>query len=162
MPLSGFKTADLMDAHPASRSCALPFRSFGGRAAFAGPVRTVRCHEDNALIRRTLEQRSDGGVLVVDGGGSLARALVGDNLAGIASGNGWAGMVVNGAVRDSEALKPIDIGLFALGTNPQRGERTGAGEIDVPVRFGGVEFSPGAWLYADADGVIVSTVPLPL
>ncbi|HEY0967722.1 MAG TPA: ribonuclease E activity regulator RraA [Opitutaceae bacterium] len=162
MPPPSFKTADLMDAHPACRSCAAQFRSFGGRAAFAGPIRTVRCLDDNALIRRTLEQPSKGDVLVVDGGGSLKRALVGDNLAGIAAHNGWAGIVVNGAIRDVEAIKPIDLGLFALGTNPHRSDRTGAGQVDVPVSFGGVEFTPGAWLYADADGVIVSATALPV
>jgi regulator of ribonuclease activity A len=160
MASRSFKTADLMDAHPASRSCATQLRSFGGRASFAGPIRTVRCLDDNALIRRTLEQASPGTVLVVDGGGSLGRALVGDNLAGIAAQNGWAGILVNGAVRDVEALRPIDLGLFALGTNPHRSNRAGVGEVDVPVAFGGVQFTPGAWLYADADGVIVSATEL--
>ncbi len=157
-----FKTADLMDAHPESRSCATQLRSFGGRASFAGPIRTVRCRDDNALIRQTLEQASAGGVLVVDGGGSLARALVGDNLAGIAARNGWAGLIVNGAIRDVEELKPIQIGLFALGTNPHRSDRAGAGEVDVAVTFGGVTFTPGAWLYADADGVVVAASELPV
>ncbi|GAB1488707.1 ribonuclease E activity regulator RraA [Opitutaceae bacterium] len=160
MTTPSFKTADLMDAHPASRSCATQFRSFGGRSAFAGPIRTVRCLDDNALIRRTLEQTTEGDVLVVDGGGSLARALVGDNLAGIAARNGWAGIVVNGAIRDVEAIKPIDLGLLALGTNPHRSDRQATGEVDIPVSFGGVEFTPGAWLYADADGVIVSATAL--
>jgi regulator of ribonuclease activity A len=122
----------------------------------------VLCLEDNALIRRTLEQASPGEVLVVDGGGSLARALVGDNLAGIAARNGWAGLVVNGAIRDVEAIKPIDLGLFALGTNPHRSDRTGAGQVDVTVNFGGVDFAVGAWLYADPDGVIVSATALPV
>jgi regulator of ribonuclease activity A len=99
-------------------------------------------------------------VLVVDGGGSLGRALVGDNLAGIAAQNGWAGILVNGAVRDVGTLRPIDLGLFALGTNPHRSNRAGVGEVDVPVAFGGVQFTPGAWLYADADGVIVSATEL--
>lgn len=160
MASPSFKTADLMDAHPASRSCATQLRSFGGRASFSGPIRTVRCLDDNALIRRTLEQAATGAVLVVDGGGSLARALVGDNLAGIAAQNGWAGIIVHGAVRDVEELKPIHLGLFALGTNPHRSDRTGTGEVDVAVTFGGVTFAPGAWLYADADGIIVSATEL--
>ena len=147
---------------PIRQAAAAPLssdRSEGARP-LRGPIRTVRCLDDNALIRRTLEQASPGTVLVVDGGGSLGRALVGDNLAGIAAQNGWAGILVNGAVRDVEALRPIDLGLFALGTNPHRSNRAGVGEVDVPVAFGGVQFTPGAWLYADADGVIVSATEL--
>lgn len=149
------KTADLMDAHPSAQACSLQFRSYGGRPAFHGPIRTVRCHEDNALARRTLEQPGAGAVLVIDGGGSLRRALVGDNLAEIAVRNGWTGIVVYGAVRDTAELATIPLGVLALGTHPQRGERTGAGGVDVSVSFGGVEFRPGAWLCADHDGIVV-------
>lgn len=160
MTTPAFKTADLMDAHPDSQACVLPFRDFGGRKSFCGKIQTVSCQEDNLLVRRSLEQRVEGDVLVVDGAGSLRRALVGDVLGGLAAANGWSGIVVHGAVRDVEALQTIDLGVRALGTNPQRGERTGAGQTNVAVAFGGVEFKPGEWLYADADGVIVSKVPL--
>jgi regulator of ribonuclease activity A len=149
------KTSDLCDACDEILACALPFRSFGRRAAFAGAIRTVRCFEDIALMRNAVNQPGRGQVLVIDGGGSLARALFGDVMADIASRNGWAGLVINGAIRDSVEIDAMDIGVKALGTVPRRGERTGAGEVDVPVQFGGISFTPGRRLVADEDGVIV-------
>lgn len=149
------KTADLCDACDAAMACALSFQGFGRRQAFAGAIRTVRCHEDIGLMRDVISQRGDGCVLVIDGGGSLARALFGDVMAAVAVRNGWAGLVVNGAIRDSVEIDGMDIGVKALGTVPRRGERGGAGEVDVPVTFGGVTFNPGHRLVADDDGVIV-------
>lgn len=149
------KTSDLCDACDEALACALPFRSFGRRTAFAGAIRTLRCFEDIALMRNAVNQPGQGQVLVIDGGGSLARALFGDVMADIASRNGWAGLVINGAIRDSVEINGMDIGVKALGTVPRRGERTGAGEVDVPIRFGGVTFTPGRRLVADEDGVIV-------
>jgi regulator of ribonuclease activity A len=149
-------TADLMDQDNSLESCDLQLRSYGGRTRFAGRIRTVRCLEDNALVKEVLSQPGEGRVLVVDGGGSLRSALVGDVIGAMAVGNGWAGVVVNGAVRDVAQWVGLDIGLKALGSNPRRSGKTGAGEVDVVVRFGGAAFTPGHMLYADEDGVVVS------
>jgi regulator of ribonuclease activity A len=150
-------TADLIDAFESQlQSCDLQFRDFGGRLSFDGPIRTITCREDNMLVRAALSQPGNGSVLVVDGGGVLHRALVGDIIAGLALSNGWAGIVVNGAIRDSAAIGSMPIGLKALGTNPRRSAKTGAGAVDVPVAFGGVIFEPGAHLYADGDGIVVA------
>ena len=152
-----FATADLIDEHEAIlQSCDLQFRDFGGQTRFHGPIRTVACREDNVLVRATLSQPGNGRVLVIDGGGLLHRALVGDVIAGLAIENGWAGIVVNGAIRDAAAIGSMTIGLKALGTNPRRCAKTGVGAVDIPVAFGGVIFTPGAHLYADEDGIVVS------
>jgi regulator of ribonuclease activity A len=149
-------TADLVDQYGAElRVCDVQFRQFGGRRAFTGPVRTVSCHEDNGLLRELVRTAGAGCVLVVDGGGSLHTALVGDMLAGAAQASGWAGLALYGAVRDSVALAGLDLGIKALGTNPRTSTKTGAGEIDVPVTFGGVTFCPGDILHADDDGVVL-------
>ncbi|EUA05163.1 putative regulator of ribonuclease activity [Mycobacterium kansasii 662] len=149
-------TADLVDdIGPDVRSCDLQFRQFGGRAEFAGPISTVRCFQDNALLKSVLSQPGAGGVLVIDGAGSLHTALVGDVIAELARSNGWAGLVVHGAVRDSVTLRGIDIGIKALGTNPRKSTKTGAGERDVDVTVGGVTFVPGEVLYSDDDGIVV-------
>ncbi len=150
-------TADLVDAHETLvQSCDLQFRDFGGRARFHGRVRTVRCHKDNALLKRILSEPGEGCVLVIDGGGSLHCALVGDVIAGLGVANGWAGVVVHGAIRDSIAIGGLDLGVKALGTNPRKSTKTSAGEADIPVEFGGVTFNPGAYLYSDEDGILVS------
>jgi regulator of ribonuclease activity A len=149
-------TADLADKHgQALRVCETQFRQFGGCRAFAGPVRTVSCHEDNGLLRELLQAPGSDAILVVDGGGSLHSALVGDMLAGAAAAGGWAGLVLHGAVRDSAALAALSVGIKALGTNPRRSGKTGAGAVDVPVSFGGVTFYPGDILHADDDGVVL-------
>jgi regulator of ribonuclease activity A len=149
-------TADLVDQYGAElRVCDTQFRQFGGRRAFTGPVRTVSCHEDNGLLRELVRTPGLGCVLVVDGGGSLHTALVGDVLAGAAQANGWAGLALHGAVRDSVALAGLDLGIKALGTNPRTSTKTRAGAVDVPVTFGGVTFHPGDILHADDDGVVL-------
>ncbi|MGN6798507.1 MAG: ribonuclease E activity regulator RraA [Gaiellaceae bacterium] len=148
-------TSDLFDAHPGAASCETQFRQCGRARNFSGPIATVRCYEDNVLLRRQVSAPGDGRVLVVDGGGSFGCALLGDTIAELAVSNGWSGMVVNGCVRDVVALAELPIGIKALGTNPRPSGKTGAGEVDVPVTFGGVEFVPGASLHADDDGVIV-------
>jgi regulator of ribonuclease activity A len=154
-------TADLIDRHgDALESCDLQLRQFGGRSRFSGRIRTVRCHQDNVLIRQVLSEPGDGQVLVVDGGGSLHTSLVGDVVAGLAQGNGWTGLVVNGAVRDVVALAGLDIGIKALGSNPRKSAKEGVGEIDVPVAFGGARFEPGAHLYSDEDGIVVASTAL--
>jgi len=153
-------TADLVDRYgPELRVCETQFRQFGARRCFAGPVRTVSCREDNSLLRDLLHTPGSGSVLVVDGAGSLRTALVGDLIAGAALANGWAGLAVRGAVRDSAALSGLDLGIKALGTNPRRSEKAGAGAIDVPVTFGGVTFYPGDILHADDDGVVLLPRP---
>ncbi|RSN57832.1 MULTISPECIES: ribonuclease E activity regulator RraA [Actinomadura] len=152
-----FATADLIDDFGDElRSCETQFRQYGGRARFAGPVSTVRCHRDNGLVKRLLNTPGDGRVLVVDGGGSLASALMGDLIAAAAVRNGWAGVVINGAVRDVAALRGLDLGAKALGSNPRKSAKDAAGDVDVPVEFGGVEFRPGDWLYSDEDGIVVA------
>ena len=154
-------TTDLSDDHEgASSTCATQFRDFGGRTRFAGRIRTVRCFEDNARFRETLGEPGNGGVLVVDGGASTARALLGDMLAARAAENGWSGVIINGAIRDSSEVAKVDVGVKALGVNPARSAKTGAGEVDVPVEFGGVRFQPGHWVYCDEDGVLVSPTQL--
>ncbi|MFC4050419.1 ribonuclease E activity regulator RraA [Actinomadura syzygii] len=152
-----FATADLIDDFGDElRSCETQFRLYGGRTAFAGRVATVRCHRDNGLVKRLLNTPGEGRVLVVDGAGSLASALLGDMIAGAAVANGWSGAVVHGAVRDVAALRALDLGVKALGSNPRKSAKDGAGEVDVPVVFGGVEFGPGDWLYSDEDGIVVA------
>ena len=149
-------TADLLDEHgDRAAVCQLPLRSFGGRAAFAGAISTIRCYEDNVLLARRVSEPGDGRVLVVDAAGSLRVAVLGDRLAGLALANGWAGVVINGAVRDSAALAGLDLGIKALGTCPRRSAKEGHGELDVAVAFGEVTFEPGALLYADDDGIAV-------
>ncbi|OPG09823.1 ribonuclease E activity regulator RraA [Microbispora sp. GKU 823] len=152
-----FATADLYDAHgDALRSCVTQFRSYGSRARFSGQISTIRCLEDNALVKQVLATPGEGRVLVVDGGGSLRTALLGDMIATSAVENGWAGVVIHGAVRDTAALAGLDLGVKALGTNPRKSAKTGLGEVDVPVTFGDVTFAPEEWLYSDEDGILVS------
>jgi len=149
-------TSDLWDAHgDRAIVCELQLRQFGGIRAFSGEIATVRCLEDNMLVKRRVAEPGKGRVLVVDGGGSLRCALVGDNVAGLALESGWAGLVINGCVRDVEALSELAIGVKALGTNPRPSGKDGAGELDVPVSFGGATFTPGATLHSDDDGILV-------
>ncbi len=145
-----FATADLVDAHEGSvQICDLQLRNFGARARFHGRIRTVLCHQDSALIKSALSQPGEGAVLVIDGGGSLHCALVGDVIAGLGAANGWSGIFVNGAIRDTTAMARLDFGVKALGANPRRSTKTGAGPLDVPVGFGGVVFVPGSTIYSD-------------
>jgi regulator of ribonuclease activity A len=149
-------TADLVDdIGPEVRSCDLQFRQFGGRTQFAGPISTVRCFQDNALLKSVLSQPGTGRVLVIDGAGSLHTALVGDVIAELARSNGWSGLIVHGAVRDTAALRGIGIGIKALGTNPRKSTKTGAGQRDIEISLGGVTFVPGDVAYSDDDGVVV-------
>lgn len=156
-------TADLVDTYGEQlASVALQFRSFGGRARFSGPAVTVKCFEDNALLKRVLseEQAPEGKVLVVDGGGSYRSALVGDVIAGIAVDRGWSGLVVHGAVRDSLALADLGIGIKALGTNPAKSTKTGAGATGVAVDIAGVTIRPGDQVWCDEDGIVVLSEPV--
>jgi regulator of ribonuclease activity A len=154
-------TADLCDAHPqAVQVLVAPWRDYGGRHAFAGAISTVRAFEDNSRVREAVHEAGHGRVLLVDGGGSLQRALLGDLLAAKAVENRWAGVVVLGAIRDSAAIASLDLGVKALGTVPRKTERRGLGERDVVLDVGGVAVRPGQWLYADRDGVLVSDLAL--
>jgi regulator of ribonuclease activity A len=151
------KTADLYDAHEGEVQVLVgQLRSHGTRHRFAGPISTLKVFEDNPLVKAAVKEPGEGRVLVVDGGGSMRSALVGDRLAGFASENGWAGLVVWGCIRDAADIDGIDIGIKCLGTTPRRSSKRGFGERDIEVRFGGVVFRPGAWLYADEDGVLVA------
>ena len=130
-------------------------RDFGGVLKFSGPASTVRCFENNPLVREALNEPGQGRVLVVDGGGSKRCALLGDNLAGLASENGWAGVVINGCLRDAEDIRAIPIGVKAIAPHPLKSSKRDPGARDVPVSFAGVTVAPGDWVYADMDGVIV-------
>jgi regulator of ribonuclease activity A len=150
-------TADLYDERGDELdSCDLQLRQYGGRRSFDGTISTVRCHQDNVLLKAALSEPGTGRVLVVDGGGSLHSALMGDLIAGLAVANGWAGVLIHGAVRDVAALRELDLGVKALGSNPRKSAKEGAGERDVPVTFGGVTFVPGAQLFSDDDGILVT------
>jgi regulator of ribonuclease activity A len=154
-------TADLCDEHGDELQVCEPiFQMFGGRRAFAGPVSTVRCFEDNTRVKEAVDGPGDGRVLVVDGGGSRRRALFGDKLGSAAVKNGWVGVIIYGCIRDSGELGQMNLGLRALGTMPLRSDKRGEGERDIPVRFAGVTFRPGDYVYVDEDGVVVSHGPL--
>jgi regulator of ribonuclease activity A len=152
-----FATADLVDDFETElQSCQTQFRQYGARGRFAGPIATVRCFRDNALVKELLNSPGEGRVLVVDGGGSLASALLGDLIAASAVEQGWAGVVINGAVRDVAILRTLELGIKALGSNPLKSGKTGAGEVGVPVTFGSATFAPGDWLYSDEDGIVTA------
>src|SRR5690606_8717635 len=136
----------------------LPLLEYGGRIAFSGVVSTVRALEDNSLVREAVAEAGDGRVLVIDGGGSLRRAMLGDMLAAKALASGWSGVLVHGAIRDSDALGALELGVKALGTCPRRTDKLGQGLRDVPVAFGGLAIAPGQWLAADGDGVVLMDV----
>jgi regulator of ribonuclease activity A len=152
---------DLCDAFADRLQIAEPIlRDFGGRDRFAGRLATLKVLDDNALVRTRLAEPGQGRVLVIDGGGSLRCALLGGNLGALARNNGWDGVVVHGCVRDTAELSACDLGVKALAPHPRRSDKRGAGERDVPVHFAGVTFVPGAWLYADRDGLVVAEAEL--
>ena len=154
-------TCDLCDEHAAIVQVADPvFRSYGGIAAFHGPIATLKCLEDNSRVRELVEQDGHGRVLVVDGGGSLRCALLGDQLAAKALARGWRGIVIFGAVRDVEILGTLSLGIQALGVNPMKSVKNGAGEQGRALRFAGVHFVPGHYLYADRNGIVVAPTAL--
>lgn len=155
-------TPDLCDDHADDVQVVtgLHWRSYGGRDRFGGPIATVKCFEDNSRIKELLATEGKGRVLVVDGGGSMRNALIGDMIATDARDNGWAGIIIFGACRDVDVLPDIDFGVFALGCVPRKSVRRGEGQVDLPVHFGGVIFQPGDHVYADANGIIVSNKAL--
>ena len=150
-------TADLYDERgDALASVSVRFQALGGRRSFEGPIRTIRCFRDNGLVKDVLAGPGDGAVLVVDGGGSLESALMGDIMASSAVANGWAGVIIHGAIRDRDVLATLDLGVKALGSNPRKSVKDGVGDIDVPVEIGGVTFRPGGYVWADTDGILVA------
>jgi len=152
-----FKTADLCDDFIDELEVCEPlFGDFGGDLRFAGQIATIKCFEDNSLVREMVGEPGNGRVLVVDAGGSLRRAVVGDMLGKKAVDNGWTGIVVNGCIRDSAALSALPLGVKALATHPVKTDKRGEGQRDLVVRFAGVTFRPGDWLYADEDGIVVA------
>ena len=157
-----FKTPDLLDNNEdkvrdgSLRVVAPMFQSYGGRPEFSGQIVTLKLFEDNSLVRELLAGSGDGKVLLIDGGGSLRCALLGDQLAALALANGWSGLVINGCVRDVQALASIDLGVQALGAHPRKTGKRGLGDVDVAVEFAGLQFRPGDWLHADANGVLIS------
>lgn len=161
-----FKTADLLDQHEGQvregrvRVVAPLFQRYGRRTAFAGQIVTLKLFEDNSWVRTLLGGNGQGKVLVIDGGGSLRCALVGDQLAVLAQENAWEGIVVYGCIRDSNDIDTLDLGVRALNTHPLKSVKKGVGERDLSVSFGGVTFKPDEWVYVDADGIVVSESPL--
>lgn len=160
--LTCFPTADLSDAHPSkAHPLLLPLRDYGAKRTFAGRIRTAVTMEDTKLVQKGLfASQGHGGVIVLDGGGSLGTAMLGDMMAERLIANGWAGIVINGAVRDSRRLANLDLGIKALGTTPIRSRKTGIGAIDIPVAFGNAIFETGGCIYCDEDGILVADEPL--
>jgi len=151
-----FLTADLFDEQGAAlQSVPLQLQNMGGLVRFSGAIRTVQCFEDNALLRSILASPGAGAVLVIDGGGSLETALIGDRIADSAVANGWAGVVINGAIRDRVAISALQLGVKALGSNPRTSAKTGSGVAGSVVTFAGVTFTPGRTIYCDEDGILV-------
>ena len=158
-----FSTPDLCDAHPNAITVSdIQWQHFGGESAFCGEIVTIKCFEDNSLVKAQCSQPGRGKVLVVDGGGSLRKALLGDMIAAQALKHEWSGLLIYGCVRDVEVLATLKLGVKALGAIPLKTEKRGLGDLNVPLRFGGVDFIPGQFVYADLNGVIVAEKALSL
>lgn len=155
-------TADLCDKFGDKLSYVAPlFQFYGGKKHFGGEIVTVKCFEDNSFVKTTLSKPGEGKVLVIDGGASLRRALVGDLIALDAVKNKWEGIIVNGCIRDSDKINTMpEIGIKAINTHPRKTEKKNIGEVNVAVEFGGVKFVPGQFLVADVDGVVVADFDL--
>lgn len=154
-------TPDLCDKYGEAVEVVEPmFSNFGGIESFGGEIVTVKCHEDNSVVKEQVGLPGEGRVMVVDGGGSMRNALLGDMLAEAAAKNGWAGIIINGCIRDVDIIMQTGLGVQAIATNPRKTEKRGLGDLNVDVKFGGVVFRPGHYVYADNNGVIVSKEPL--
>jgi regulator of ribonuclease activity A len=152
------KTTDLCDQYSNEiQAIGAEFQSFGRKKSFSGPIKTVKVFEDNVLVKEALETIPAGSVLVVDGGGSKRQALLGDQLAGIAENRGLAGIIINGCVRDCEELSQINVGILALGTHPLKSKKEGKGEKNITLSFLSLDWNPDDYLYADQDGIVIST-----
>lgn len=156
-----FKTADLCDAHSDTIQIVTPgLKHYGGKQQFYGQIVTLKLFEDNSLLRDLLNEEGKGRVIVVDGGGSMRCALLGDMLASMAVKNAWSGLVINGCIRDSADINTMNIGIRALGTHPLKSQKRGTGEKELTISFACTKFSPGDYLYADEDGILVAPVNL--
>ena len=161
MSANNISTPDLCDDHPYLVRVLEPMMvNFGGRESFGGEIVTIKCHEDNSLVKENAARPGSGKVMVVDGGGSLRRALLGDMIAENAVANGWEGFVIFGCIRDVDAIAELDLGVQALASIPLKTDKRGIGDLNVPVTFGGITFCPGEFIYADNNGVIVTKQPL--
>ena len=154
-------TPDLCDQYPELVRVVEPMLSnFGWREQFCGQITTIKCFEDNSLVKQLVGTSGEGRVIVVDAGGSLRRACLGDMLAEQAASNGWAGLIIYGCIRDVDQIRATDIGVQALGVHPMKTDKKGVGELNIPVTFGGVTFAPKDYVYADNNGIILSAEPL--
>jgi len=153
-------TPDLCDAYPEVQVVEPMFRNLGGKRSFGGEIVTVKCFEDNSVVKEQVARPGHGKVMVVDGGASRRAALLGDMLAEKAASNGWQGIIIYGCIRDVDVIGATDLGVQALGTHPRKTDKRGIGDLNVPVTFGGVTFHPGHYIYADNNGVVVSEKPL--
>ena len=154
-------TPDLCDQYPDLIQVVEPmFSNYGGRQRFGGEIVTVKCFEDNSSVKQLVETAGNNRVMVVDGGGSMRRACLGDMLAEKASVNGWSGLIIYGCIRDVDEIVATDIGVQALGTHPMKTDKKGVGETEISVSFGGVTFNPGDYVYADNNGIVVAPQPL--
>lgn len=158
--MTTFTTPDLADASPAARALPLQFFNFGQIHQFCGRAVTIKCHEDNSLVKACVGEPGEGRVIVVDGGGSLRRALLGDMLAAKAADNGWAGLVINGVIRDVDEIAATPLGVQALGKCPIKTDKLGQGQRDIEIDIAGVTIAPGDYVYADNNGVLVSKIAL--
>lgn len=136
------------------------FNNYGGRQQFFGQIVTIKCFEDNSVVKKLVDEPGAGRVIVMDGGASLRRAILGDMLAENAANNGWAGLIINGCIRDCEEIAAVDLGVKALNTHPMKTEKRGLGDLDIPVTFAGHTIQPGEWAYADNNGIVISSRPL--
>lgn len=157
-----YVTPDLCDQFPEDVRVVTPtmMNNFGARESFGGRIVTVKCHEDNSLVKEQANQPGHGKVLVVDGGGSLRKALLGDMIAEKAVSNGWEGFIIYGCIRDAAIMKTLDLGVQALGTIPLKTEKRGLGDLNIVINFGGVDFRPDEYVYADSNGIVVSAKSL--
>ena len=158
--MTHISTPDLSDTAPEACALALSFVNFGQVKQFGGPAVTIKCHEDNSLVKQCVEEPGQGRVIVVDGGGSMRRALLGDMLAEKAAANGWTGLIIHGAIRDVDEIGETPLGVQALGCCPVKTEKLGVGQRDIILHMGGVQITPGDYVYADNNGVLVSKRPL--
>lgn len=136
------------------------FKNYGGRSAFYGEVVTIKCFEDNSVVKQLVGEPGHGKVIVMDGGASMRRAILGDMLAAKAAENGWAGLIINGCIRDCDEIGQVNLGVKALGTHPMKTEKRGIGDLNVPVTFAGHTIKPGEFVYADNNGILVSSIAL--
>jgi len=159
--MNTFKTTDLYDDYLEDLQVASPiFRDFGGRASFSGQIVTLKALEDNTYLRASFQTDGKGKVLVVDSAGSLRCAMMGDMMADLGASNGWEGVIINGCIRDSADVGRVDIGVKALGTIPRKTTKRDQGVLDIPLRFADVVFNPGEYVYADEDGIVISTTAI--